>query len=384
VGAVIAQPVKPGIDVLEQKQLDLLKDKRVAVITNQTGINSAGTHLVDLLRSKDVKLVKLFSPEHGLYGVKDEKVADSVDERTGLPVFSLYGKSRRPTRQMLDGVDVLIFDIQDIGTRFYTYISTMGLCMEACADYGVEFFVLDRPNPISGTRIDGPLADSKHLGFTAYREIPLVHGMTVGELARLFNAEYKINAKLTVVQMEGWKRSMYWEDTGAKWVNPSPNMRSPLEAVLYPAVGLLESSNVSVGRGTDTPFELVGAPYIDAQKFADALNELKLPGIEFSPETFTPVNTPHKFNKKQCQGVRIKLTDRGKFQAAMTGCSMAWVLNKLYPGDWSNKELVKMLQNDDAAEKVLKLDDPKTAATLWINELREWIKVREKYLIYRD
>jgi uncharacterized protein YbbC (DUF1343 family) len=250
--------VEVGIDVLASKDFDLLKGKRVAVVTNHTGLNAAGTHLVPLLIENKVQLVKLFSPEHGLYGLKDEHVGDGIDEKTGLPVFSLYGgkDKRKPNADQLNGVDVLVFDIQDIGTRFYTYISTMGLCMEACAENKVKFVVLDRPNPINGTRVDGAINDEKHSGFTAYRKLPLVHGMTVGELAQLFNEEFDIHCDLTVVPMTGWKRSMYWEETGVKWVNPSPNMRSVTQAILYPAIGQLESSNLSVGRGTETPFEL--------------------------------------------------------------------------------------------------------------------------------
>lgn len=383
--ALAAAPVKLGIDTLTEERLELLQGKRVAVVTNHTGLNSAGTHLVPLLIENKIQLVKLFSPEHGLYGVKDEKVGDAVDEKTGLPVFSLYGKTRKPTAEHLQGVDVMVFDIQDIGTRFYTYISTMGLCMEACAENNVKFVVLDRPNPINGLRVDGAINDEKHSGFTAYRKLPLVHGMTVGELAQLFNTEFKINCDLTVVPMTGWKRSMYWEDTGVKWINPSPNMRSVTQAILYPAIGQLESSNLSVGRGTDSPFELIGAPYINAQQLADELTKLNLPGIAFEPvPPFTPRNTPHKFNNVECNGIAIKLTDRDALKPAVTGMAIAWTLRKLYPEQWEWQKVRSMMQNDEVVDALFKLDDPHEAEALFAKDVEGWKTLREQYLIYKD
>jgi uncharacterized protein YbbC (DUF1343 family) len=379
--------VEVGIDVLASKDFDLLKGKRVAVVTNHTGLNAAGTHLVPLLIENKVQLVKLFSPEHGLYGLKDEHVGDGIDEKTGLPVFSLYGgkDKRKPNADQLNGVDVLVFDIQDIGTRFYTYISTMGLCMEACAENKVKFVVLDRPNPINGTRVDGAINDEKHSGFTAYRKLPLVHGMTVGELAQLFNEEFDIHCDLTVVPMTGWKRSMYWEETGVKWVNPSPNMRSVTQAILYPAIGQLESSNLSVGRGTETPFELIGAPYVDSKQLADALTKLNLPGIAFEAvPPFTPRNTPHVFNNKQVNGVAIKLTDRDAFKPALTGMAMAWTLHNLYPEQWEWQKVRSMMQNDDVVDALFKLDDPSKAEALFAKQVEEWKSLRAKYLIYKD
>lgn len=377
--------VHSGIDILKQRDFDLLQGKRVAVVTNHTGLDSEGTHLVPLLLDHKINLVRLFSPEHGLYGAKDEKVGDSVDEKTGLPVVSLYGKTRKPTAEHLKGVDVVVFDIQDIGTRFYTYISTMGLCMEACAENKVKFVVLDRPNPIGGERVDGAINDEKHSGFTAYRKLPLVHGMTVGELAQLFNAEFKINCDLTVVQMTGWKRSMDWDQVGIKWVNPSPNMRSLTEAILYPAVAQLEATNLCVGRGTDTPFELLGAPYIDSKRLAEELTKLKLPGIAFEAvPPFTPRNTPHKFNNVECNGIAIKLTDRAAFKPALTGMAMAWTLHKLYPNDWEHQKVRSLMQNDEMVDALFKLDDPMKAESLFADQLAQWKQTRAKYLIYKD
>lgn len=382
-----AEPVQLGIDVLAERQFEPLRDQRVAVITNHTGLNGAGTHLVPLLLENNVQLVRLFSPEHGLYGLKDEHVGDGTDEKTGLPVISLYGgkDKRKPTAEQLNGVDVLVFDIQDIGTRFYTYISTMGLCMEACAQNKVKFVVLDRPNPINGTRVDGAINDEKHSGFTAYRKLPLVHGMTVGELAQLFNTEFDIHCDLAVVPMAGWKRSMYWEATGVKWVNPSPNMRSVTQAILYPAIGQLESSNLSVGRGTETPFELMGAPYIDAKQFTDELNRLKLPGIAFEPAPpFTPRNTPHKFNDVECNGVWIKLTDRDALRPAMTGMAIAWTLRKLYPDHWEWQKVRSMMQNDEVVDALFALEDPTGAEALFSKQVVDWKLIRAKYLIYTE
>lgn len=385
--ANVSAQMKLGVDVLQESGFAALQGKRVGIVTNHTGLNSAGVHLVKLLNAAEgVKVEKLFSPEHGLYGIKDEKVDDMVDAETGLKVYSLYGKTRRPTPEMLAGLDVVVFDIQDIGTRFYTYISTMGLLMEECAKAGVEVVVLDRPNPIGGVRVEGPIADKAHQGFTAYGPIPVVHGMTVGELAKMFNTEYGINAKLTVVPMTGWKREMLWDQTGVKWVNPSPNMRSPLQALLYPAIGLLEASNVSVGRGTETPFELFGAPYVKGEELAGALNSplngAGLAGLRFEAVKFTPVNTVHKMNKVPCEGVRVILTDEKAYDAVRAGVIFAWTLEKLYPDDYQQELLVKMLQNDAAVAGVYKMENPAGASELWETELAEWKGVRGRYLMY--
>lgn len=380
--APAAGPVKLGEDVLAEQNFAPLRGKRVGVITNHTGRNANGDHIIEVLLKNDVQVTKLFSPEHGLYGTKDEKVGDGIDQKTGLPVLSLYGKTRRPTQEMLANLDVLVFDIQDVGCRFYTYISTLGLCMEEAAKNNVAFVVLDRPNPISGTRVEGPIADDKHLGFTAYTNIPLVHGMTVGELAEYYNGEKKIGAKLTVIPMQGWTRDMYWEQTGVTWRNPSPNLRSPNQAVLYPAIGLLEASNIAVGRGTDAPFEQFGAPYVDGPKLAEALTNLGLPGVTFAPTSWTPEDKFHKFNKEKVNGVRVTVTDRNAFDSTATGMAFAWTLNRLYPGQWKKDELVKMAQNDAAVTKLFSLSDPKQANMIWQSELDAWKAVRAKYLKY--
>ncbi|MHC4993566.1 MAG: exo-beta-N-acetylmuramidase NamZ family protein, partial [Planctomycetota bacterium] len=266
-------PVRLGIDRLVEDDFATVTSEkmgRLGLITNHTGLDSRGRRTVDLLHhAPHVKLTALFSPEHGLYGVLDQSNIDNaVDPKTGLRVWSLYGATRKPTAKMLADVDTLVFEIQDIGTRFYTYIATMGHAMEAAAEHGKKFVVLDRPNPIGGLKVDGPLPDVDDLSFVAYREIPVVHGMTIGELAVMFNERWQIGCDLTVVRMSGWRRGMQWEDTGVTWVNPSPNMRSPEEARLYPAIGLMEFTNVSVGRGTAIPFEHFGAPWIDGKELA--------------------------------------------------------------------------------------------------------------------
>lgn len=381
--AASADRVRPGIEVLADRGFEPLKGKRVGVVTNHTGATPDGVHLVQLLLDNKINIVKLFSPEHGLYGVKDERVGDMVDEKTGLPVLSLYGRTRKPSQEQLDGVDVLVFDIQDVGVRFYTYISTMGLCMEAAAEKGtVEVVVLDRPNPLGGEYVAGPIADEDKLGFTAYRPIPLVHGMTVGELARLFNEHFKIGCKLTVVPVEGWKRSMWWDEVGLKWVAPSPNLRNPTQAYLYPAIGLLESSNISVGRGTDTPFELWGAPYIRKDELAAMLNAMNLPGLRFEPITFTPRNTHHKFNDTECHGVKVTITDRAAIRPVEAGCAFAWVLHRHYREEWRSEELVKMLQNAEAVRALFALESPADAPSIWADQLKAFAPIRQGFLLY--
>lgn len=381
--AVREKPVKLGIDVLAAQDFAPLRGKRVGVITNHTGLDSNGTHLVDLLRKNNVNVTTLFGPEHGIYGDQDVKIGDSTDGRTGLPVFSLYGKTRRPTTQSVQDIDVLVFDIQDVGTRFYTYISTLGLCMEAAAEHGLEFVVLDRPNPIQGTRVEGPIADADKLEFTAFRTIPLVHGMTIGELAQFYNGEGRMNCKLTVIPMQGWTRGMWWNNTGVKWVNPSPNLRSPEQALFYPAVGLLESTNIAVGRGTDKPFEQFGAPYIDGRRLADELNRFDLPGVTFAPATWVPNDKIHKFHGQTINGVRLTLTDRNKIDAVKMGMVFAWTLNKLYPNDWKREGVLRMAKNDEVEQKLYTLEDPRKANEIWTDELDAWKATRAKYLIYK-
>ncbi|MGH9819448.1 MAG: exo-beta-N-acetylmuramidase NamZ domain-containing protein, partial [Pyrinomonadaceae bacterium] len=279
-----AKTVLNGIDILEKDGFKELDGMKIGLVTNQTGRDLSGKPTIDVLNeAKNVKLVTLFSPEHGIRGLADEKVGDSTDEKTGLPIYSLYGETRRPKSEQLKDLDAIVYDIQDIGTRFYTYTATLKNVVEEAAKLGKPIFVLDRPNPINGTSVEGPIADEDKLSFIAAHTTPVRYGLTIGELGQMMNAERRMGADLRVIKMEGWSRSMWFDETGQTWINPSPNMRSLTEATLYPGIGLLETTNVSVGRGTDTPFEVVGSPWIDGQKLAKYLNERNLKGVRFVP-----------------------------------------------------------------------------------------------------
>lgn len=371
-----------GIDVLKRDNFALLKGKRIGLITNHTGRDRDGNSTIDLLhKAPDVKLVALFSPEHGIRGALDqENISNTTDEKTGLPVFSLYGDTRKPTDEMLKDIDALVFDIQDVGARFYTYTSTMGLALEAAAKNKKSFIVLDRVNPINGEAVEGPLADLDKLSFIAHHPIPVRHGMTIGELAQLFNRERGINADLQVVRVEDWKRAQWFDSTGLTWVNPSPNMRSLTEATLYPGVCLLEPTNVSVGRGTDTPFEVIGAPWIDGRKLAEALNSAKLQGVRFVPVRFTPKSSVHK--DAECGGVNILITDRNAFEPVITGLEMAAQLKKLFPKDFSIERFNRLLVNQKTFDAFRQGADARAMRQVWQTELDGFRAIRRKYLLY--
>jgi len=368
-----------GIDVLVRDKFAPLKDLRVGLITNHTGHDRERHPTIDLLKNAPgVRLVALFAPEHGIRGLLDEKVADAVDEKTGLPIYSLYGASRKPTGEQLKDLDALVFDIQDIGCRFYTYTATMAMAMEAAAEHGKKFFVLDRVNPIDAATIDGPVLTGKP-SFVGYHAVPLRYGMTMGELAKMFNAEKDLRADLTVIPVENWSRADYFDATGLPWTNPSPNMRNLKQAILYPGVGLLESA-VSVGRGTDTPFEVVGAPYIDDIKFAQALNRERLPGVSFVPIRFTPTASVHK--GRECGGVYILLTDRTRCNVVDVGMLMAKTLFRLYPKDFDPGKMSHLLL-DDSTLDAIKQDKPLVEIrSAWQPNLVEFQKRRAKHLLY--
>ncbi len=321
-----------GIDVLRAEGFKALAGKRVALLTNHTGRDRDGTATIDLLaQASNVKLVSLFSPEHGIRGLLDASVPSTTDEKTRLPIHSLYGATRRPTAEMLTGVEAIVVDLQDIGTRFYTYMTSMAYVLEEAAARKIAVVVLDRPNPIGGVQIEGPSLDESAVGFTGYLPaMPIRHGMTMGELARLFNAEKKINADLTVVAMKNWRRDAWFDETGLTWIGPSPNMRNLHQATLYPGIGAFESTNISVGRGTDTPFEHVGAPWIDGVRLAEALNVRQIPGVRFYPVRFTPVSS--KFANEECGGVFMVITDRASLRPVRVGVELASALLKLFPG----------------------------------------------------
>lgn len=329
------QKVSPGIEVLLKEEKNVLSGKKVGLITNPTGIDSKLTSIVDLLHDDpDINLTALFGPEHGVRG--DAQAGASVeyyiDEKTGLPVYSLYGKTKKPTPEMLKDVEVLVFDIQDVGTRYYTYIYTMAYAMEAAKENDIPFIVLDRPNPQGGETVDGPVLEPEFSSFVGLYPIPLKHGMTVGELATLFNKEFKIGADLKVIKMKGWKRDMDYDDTGLPFVLPSPNMPTVSTTFAYPATGLIEGTNVSEGRGTTKPFELIGAPYINGDELAGKLNALRLPGVKFRAASFTPTFSKHA--GKLSHGVEIYITDREEFKAVPTGLHIIKTIQDLYPGDF--------------------------------------------------
>ena len=383
-GVLAPEPaeVLNGIDVLARDGFKELQNLRVGLITNHTGRDRAGRQTIDVLReAPGVRLTALFAPEHGIRGQVDEKFSDTRDEKTGLPIYSLYGDARRPKPEQLKDLDALVFDIQDIGVRFYTYASTMGYAMEEAAKARLPFFVLDRPNPIGGLEVDGPVADADKLSIIAYHQIPVRHGMTVGELAQLFNEQRKIGCDLRVVRMENWRRGMWLDATGQTWVNPSPNMRSLTEATLYPGVGLLETTNVSVGRGTDTPFELVGAPWLDGGKFAAYLNGRNLPGVRFVPVRFTP--RASVFKEQECGGVNLVVTDRARFRPVRTGLEMAVALRRLYPTDWKVEDYKRLLVNEDTLERVRRADEPESIERAWQPALAEFRRARARALLYK-
>ncbi len=372
-----------GIDVLEKNNFKELNGLRVGLVTNHTGRNRAGKQTIDILKeSPNVKLTALFSPEHGIRGQLDqEKITDSVDEKTGLPIYSLYGETRRPKPEQLKGLDVLVFDIQDIGTRFYTYISTLRNVMEEAAKAKVKVIVLDRTNPINGIDVEGAIADEDKLSFIAAHTLPVRHGMTVGEIANMMNVERKIGADLSVIKMENWSRTMWFDETNQTWVNPSPNMRSLTEATLYPGIGLLETTNLSVGRGTDTPFEVIGAPWLDGQKLANYLNQRNLAGVRFVPIKYKP--NASVFKDQDCGGINIVITEREKFKPVRIGIEIAVALRTLFPNDWKVDNYNRLWVNSEVFEIFKRGESPENIEKVWADELEAFRKRRASFLLYK-
>ncbi|MCX6922037.1 MAG: DUF1343 domain-containing protein [Verrucomicrobia bacterium] len=368
-----------GIDVLVRQKFAPLKGLRVGLVTNHTGEDHERNPTIDLLKgAPGVELKALFSPEHGIRGTADESVGDGVDQKTGLPVYSLYGERSKPKPEQLVGLDALVFDIQDIGCRFYTYTATMGLTLEAAGENGKKFVVLDRVNPINGATVDGPVRMGQE-SFVAYHEVPLRYGMTIGELARMCNAERKCKADLTVIPVENWQRQLWFDQTGLPWTNPSPNMRNLTEAILYPGVGLLESA-LSVGRGTDTPFEVIGAPYIDDVKLAESLNQAGLPGVSFVPIRFTPSSSV--YHGQLCKGVKILLIDRDQCNVVDVGLLIAETLCRLYPKDFDPEKMRHLLLHPPTLEAIKANKPLKEIRASWQKNLTAFMQRRAKYLIY--
>ncbi|HEX6650683.1 MAG TPA: exo-beta-N-acetylmuramidase NamZ domain-containing protein, partial [Pyrinomonadaceae bacterium] len=373
--------VLTGIDVLERDNFKPLAGMRIGLLTNHTGRDREGRQTIDVLNgAPGVKLVALFSPEHGIRGAADDKVSDSKDEKTGLPIYSLYGETRRPKPEQLKDLDAIVYDIQDVGSRFYTYISTLGYLLEEAAKAKLPVFVLDRPNPIGGVDVEGPIADKDKLSFTSYHTIPTRHGLTIGELAQLFNKQRNIGADLRVIKMEGWRRAMWFDETNLTWISPSPNMRSLTEATLYPGVGLLETTNVSVGRGTDTPFEVVGAPWIQGDRLAEYLNQRAIPGVRFVALRFTP--NASVFKGEECGGVNIIITDRAAFRPLLTGIEMAVALRNLYANDWNVDKYLRLLVNTDTLERIKRGESARDIVASWNAGLDEFRKARAQVLLY--
>jgi uncharacterized protein YbbC (DUF1343 family) len=388
--------VKIGAEILIEKHLDLIKGKKIGIVTNHTGILPDGRHIVDVLNEiEGVKIVALFGPEHGIRGeVPDGKsISHGVDAKTGIPVFSLYGEVKKPTEEMLKDIDVLIFDIQDVGARFYTYISTMSYCMEACAEMGKKFIVLDRPNPIRGVYVDGPILEPRFKSFVGLHPIPVAHGMTVGELAKMFNDEgwlkNAVKADLTVVKMENYSRRMWFDQTGLPWVKPSPNMMTLKTAIVYTATCFIEGTNVSEGRGTQHPFEWIGAPWIDGEKLAKELNHYKLPGVKFEPISFTPtdiekVTIDPKYEGEKCGGVYLNVYDREKFEPVKVGVYILYALKKLYPDKfkWRTAGQDRLWGTDKVRLMIDEGKKPDEIIKTWEDDVKKFLSIRQKYLLY--
>ena len=372
--------VQTGLEVLVANHFAPLQGKRVGVITNQSGVDRQGRRNIDLMRRAGVKVEAIFSPEHGFAGVEDrENIGNSTDPSTGIPIFSLYGKTLRPTPEMLKGLSALVFDIQDIGVRFYTFESTLLYAMEEAAKARIPVYVLDRPNPLTGIHVEGPMLDASNLSFVGAYPLPLRHGLTIGELAMLENGERHLNAEVHVIEMAGWNRADWFDATGLPWINPSPNIRNPEAALLYPGLGMLEYSlNYSVGRGTDEPFQRIGADWIDGNRLADYLSSRAVPGVRFYPVKFTPASS--HYAGKEVQGIGFVVTNRDIFNSSRLGLELAAALGKLYPGKMEFEVNRKLIGNEAVLKALRDGGDAQGAAT---KGMPEFAAVREKYLLYR-
>ncbi|MFZ3214507.1 MAG: DUF1343 domain-containing protein [Candidatus Acidiferrales bacterium] len=376
-----APHTRTGIDVLEEQDFSPLRGKRIGLITNQTGVDSQGRRTIDVLaHTHGVNLIALFSPEHGIAGKFDAKVGNALDAATGLRIYSLYGDTRRPTDDMMQGLDALVFDIQGAGVRFYTFITTMGYCMEAASKHHIPFFVLDRPDPLGGERIEGPMLDRSRISFTGYFRMPVVYAMTLGELAHMFNAENRTGADLRVIAMENWHRGQTYDQTGLAWIPPSPNLRTLNEAFLYPGVEILQPTGVSVGRGTDMPFEQLGAPWIHSDDLLQSLNPRQIPGVRFSAASFTPASG--LYSGATCAGIRVEITDRNAFDSIRVGLEIADALHRLYPERFAITRLADLLGSEASVDALVAYQSPVSIMASWADDLAQFRAQRAKYLIY--
>jgi uncharacterized protein YbbC (DUF1343 family)/CubicO group peptidase (beta-lactamase class C family) len=378
--------VQTGIDVLESQNFAALKGKCIGVLTNQTGVDSAGRRTIDVLaHAAGAQLTAIFSPEHGVTGELDTThVGNARDAATGLPVYSVYGgtdQARRPSPDVLKQLDAVVIDLQDAGVRFYTYETSVGYFLEGAAKAGIEIIILDRPNPITGSIVQGPMSEPGRENFRNYGPVPVRHGMTLGELGQMFNVEHHINAKLTVIAMQGWMRGDWFDSTGLEWTNPSPNLRSLTEAAVYPGLGLVEGTNVSVGRGTDTPFEVFGAPWINARDLAQYLNSRQIAGIRFVPVTFTP--SASNYAGQACHGVNIVLNGREFLDATELGIELVAAVLKLYPQQFHMEKITDILDSQTVYDSLTLGEDPRRIALDWQDDLQKFQQLRERYLIYK-
>jgi len=379
----VAARVKTGLDVLIAQEFAPLQGKRVGVITAATGVTEDGRRIVDVLaHAPGVKLTAIFAPEHGLSSNREDRnIEDSVDQATGVPIYSLYNAGHyRPTPEMLKDVDVLVYDIQQNGARFLTRITTLGYTMEAAGQKGIPFYVLDRPNGINGVDFEGPLLDEKYNSFVGYMRMPIRHGMTAGELAGMYNGEKHLGVDLHVIRMEGWKRSMWYDETGLEWIDPSPNIRNMTEVVLYPGVCLLESRQISVGRGTDAPFERVGAPWYRAREVADYLNARSIPGVRFVPRRFTPRASVYK--DQECEGLDVVLVNREVLDPVLVGMELLSATLKFHPGQFDLAGVMRLLGSDEAAERLKRGETGRDVLLAMRGQLEEFGRIRAKYLLY--
>jgi uncharacterized protein YbbC (DUF1343 family) len=374
--------VQSGLDVLEAQKFAPLRGKHVGLISNHTGVDFNGKSAIELLaRAPGVELVALFSPEHGIAGHADENVASSKDPSTGLPIYSLYGDHLRPTDEMLKDIDALVFDVQDAGVRFYTYTTTMGYCMEEAAKHGIAFYVLDRPNPINGEIVEGPMLDADKTSFVAYFPMPVRYGLTIGELAQLFNSENYINCELHVIPMKNWHRNYFYESGGIRWIPPSPNLRTLKGAILYPGLEVLQDAGVSVGRGTETPFEEFGAPWMNGEEVAAALNARGLSGVHFANQPFIPVSG--LYAGQRCGGVGIRVTDRAAVRSMRIGLEIAELLQNRYPEHFDVSKTTLLLGNEATVQQLKSGTPPEQIIASWAQDLAAFDQTRRKYFLYK-
>ncbi len=377
-----ANDVKTGLEVLVEKNFAPLQGKRVGLLTADTAVTRDRRRAIDVFaKAPNLKLVAILAPEHGLSADREGQVEDSVDRITGVPIYSLYQTGRHhPTAETLKELDALVYDLPQFGARFLTRITLLGYCIEAAARQGIPIYVLDGPNFINGVDVAGPLLDEKHVSFVGYMRMPVRHGMTAGELALMFNGERRLGADVRVIQMEGWRRAMWYDETGLEWMNPSPNIRNLTQAALYPGVCLLESPQISVGRGTDTPFQVVGAPWFRAREMAAHLNGLRLPGVRFQTRRFRPQASVYK--GEVCEGVDILLTNREAFDPVLTGLELLAAVLKFHPEKFQLETVMRLLGSDEAAARLKRGESGREILAAMKSQLDEFMRIRAKYLLY--